>query len=553
VTLVLYLVITIGACTIALLGRTRHGVATTVGLIGLVLAVISAFAIDPTTTIEIGGSVLAASAYARLFLILGSLVGLALALVGLAAGSRRDTPAVTLGTLGAIALALSLPDPRIAILASTAGGLVGVLLTLVPGSGRAGATVGIRVLRALVVAGAMAVAAAAWIGRDLSELAAQPVVFGLAYLAFGLAVAIRFGAIPFHVWAARLTDSVPESALPIITAWGPAAFAVVALAWTDSSVAPLPVDMDAERAVLLAIAVATIVLAAFAALIQDDLEHVVGYSIIGDAGVVLLAIVALTPEVWAPARTWILSYVVARSAFAAWAAAIRATFFTGRIADMGGWVLRAPLLGVAFVAVVVASIGLPGLAAFDARTQLVDIALDSPLQGLVFLATFLPLLYYGRLAAIGVVRPDPALGGGTGFAGLPTKTPLDLTDARTSASTFWNANRAPSAVLVAILVSVLALAVSAGGFGGPTAAAGLPPGGGEPGEDFEPGQSGLPEGSFPVDESVPPEESAPVDESTTPDEESPAPDGSEPAESAPASESATPDAGSAAPSGSVSP
>ena len=461
-TLVLYLVITIGACSIALLGRGRAGVATTVGLIGLVAAVISAFAIDPTTTIEIGGSLLAASAYGRLFLILGSIVGLALALVGLAAGSRRDTPAVTLGTLGAIALALSLPDPRIAILASTAGGLLGVLLTLVPGGGRAGATVGIRVLRALIVAGAMATAAAAWIGRDLSELAAQPVVFGLAYLAFGLAVAIRFGAIPFHVWAARLTDSVPESALPVITAWGPAAFAVVALAWVDSSVAPLPVEMEAERAVLLAVAIATIVLAALAALIQDDLEHVVGYSIIGDAGVVLLAIVALTPEVWAPARTWILAYVVARSAFAAWAAAIRTTFFTGRVADMGGWALRAPLLAVAFLIIVAASIGFPGLAAFDARNQLVDIALDSPLQGLVFLATFLPLLYYGRLAAIGVVRPDPTLGDGTGFAGLPKRTPLDLTEPRASGAAFWNANRAPAAVLVALLVALLSLSVSRG-------------------------------------------------------------------------------------------
>jgi len=39
----------------------------------------------------------------------------------------------------------------------------------------------------------------------------------------------------------------------------------VALAWTDASVAPLLVEMDAERAIILAIAIATISLAAFAA------------------------------------------------------------------------------------------------------------------------------------------------------------------------------------------------------------------------------------------------------------------------------------------------
>ena len=74
-----------------------------------------------------------------------------------------------------------------------------------------------------MVAGTLAIAATAWFGRDLSQLAAQPVVFGLAYLAFAVAVAIRFGAIPFHLWAARLADAVPETALPVLTALAPAA------------------------------------------------------------------------------------------------------------------------------------------------------------------------------------------------------------------------------------------------------------------------------------------------------------------------------------------
>ena len=78
--------------------------------------------------------------------------------------------------------------------------------------------VGLRDLRAVVVAGAMAIAATAWIGRDLQDLVAQPVVFGLAYLAFALAVAIRFGVIPFHIVVARLTDAVPETGLPILIA-----------------------------------------------------------------------------------------------------------------------------------------------------------------------------------------------------------------------------------------------------------------------------------------------------------------------------------------------
>ena len=73
---------------------------------------------------------------------------------------------------------------------------------------------------------------------------------------------------------------------------------------------------------MLGIAIASIVLAAVAAYVQDDLEHVLGYSIVGDAGVVMLALATLDPEAWAPARTWILVFVVARSAFAAWVAGL---------------------------------------------------------------------------------------------------------------------------------------------------------------------------------------------------------------------------------------
>ncbi len=338
-----FLIVTLGGAGAAFLLRSAPRVVAMVGTASLGLAFLCALAIRPDQLLVIGDSGIATTGFLRLFLLLGTVVGALLALVGGAAGGSPMVLPTTLGILGTSALALALPDPRLAVIAATAGGTFGAFLCIGQLADRVGATIGVRVLRATIIAGAMAISAAAWIGRDLSELAARPVVFGLAYLAMALAVAIRFGAIPVHAWAARLAHAINETELPLVTAWAPAALAVVVLAWADTSIAPLLVDLDTVRVVVVAIALASIVLASVAAWIQDDIEHIVGYSIIGDAGVVILAIAALDPEVWAPARTWILAFVVTRSAFAAWAGATRATFGTGRLA-------RPPRLGDPFAA-----------------------------------------------------------------------------------------------------------------------------------------------------------------------------------------------------------
>ena len=365
--------------------------------------------------------------------------------------------------------------PRLAVLAATAGGAFGALVTLVPIGGRTGATVGTRVLRATAVAGTMAIAATAWIGRDLSELAAQPVVFGLAYLAFALAVAIRFGAIPFHGWAARLTDAVPEI--------DPAARHGDRRRRPSRSW-PSPgrmrrsrrsaLDLDSVRLVVLAIAIASIVLASVAAFIQDDIEHIVGYAIIGDAGVVLLAVAALDPAAWAPARTWILAFVVARSAFAAWAAATRTTFHTGRVDDLRGWALRSPALGCRPRARRRRQHRPAGARRVRcAAAAIIQLALDGPLAAM-------------RLARDAVARsrttggcsssaPDRT-GGMPRRRLAPGRRPLDLDRPPAWLRRAWADNLARHRDRRGARCSRSSPSrSSAGAFGGPQAAAGLPP------------------------------------------------------------------------------
>lgn len=489
-TLLAFIAACFGLAGLAISLRDRPRWVTAVGLVGLGAAVALALQIDPRETVVLGDRGLATGGYLRLFLILGSLAGLGLALAGVAAGTRRDAPAVTLAVLAAAALTMGLVDPGAAVLVATAGGLFGVLVTLSASDGRVGATIGIRETRAVVVAGALAIGATAWFARDISQFAGQPVVFGLAYLAFAVAVAMRFGAIPFHLWAARLTDVVPETALPVLTVLAPASLAVVALAWIGGTVAPIGRELGPERLVIIAIAIASIGLASIAAFVQDDIEHVLGYSIVGDAGVVVLALATLSPEAWAPARIWILSFVVTRSAFAAWTAGIRTGFSTGRVLDLHGWARRSPILAIALVVIAVATVGFPGLAAFDARASLIDLTLEGFLSLPIRVAVLLPVLYYARLLLIGLAAPPRV-----GEPVEPWRPRVSAPRSREIRGWFvatWGHNRAFTTASMAAILGLLALLTASGGLGVPAAAAGRPPLVVIPVELIEPGPSAGP-------------------------------------------------------------
>jgi hypothetical protein len=163
--------------------------------------------------------------------------------------------------------------------------------------------------------------------------------------------------------------------------------------------------------------------------------------------------------------------------------------------------------------IVIGSIGWPGLAAASARGALVDRVLDGPLQVLVLIGTLSPLLYYARLVAVGIERPGthPRVDGWR-----PVITRLELTDLRAWLVRTWSENRVASATGGAALLALLALVVSAGAFGAPEAAAGLPPTirvveSFAPGEPVPPTESEVPIGSEGVPPSGQPVESLPVE------------------------------------------
>ncbi|HTC86264.1 MAG TPA: hypothetical protein VK656_06145, partial [Candidatus Acidoferrum sp.] len=203
-----FLGIAFGGAAATLLTRRWAAISAALGVAALIGGVVAASAIQPET-VQIGGETLVGTVYGRLYLVLGMASGLVVTLMALAGGLPRNLPGALLAGLGGAGLALFLPDSTSAVIATVLGGLAGVLITLRYTPTAIGVAVAARELRAIAVAGGLVLLATAWVGRPLDTLVADPPVFGLAYLAVAVGVAMRFGAIPFHLWVARVADTAP--------------------------------------------------------------------------------------------------------------------------------------------------------------------------------------------------------------------------------------------------------------------------------------------------------------------------------------------------------
>ena len=144
----------------------------------------------------------------------------------------------------------------------------------------------------------------------------------------------------------------------------------------------------------------TLVAGAFAAFVQDDLRHAVGYLVIADAGIVLLGFAALDPAAWGPTRVWLVAMAASKTAVAAWAAVMEDRFSTRSVPDLRGWLRHSPILAAALVIAALATYGLPGWVAFEARGDLARLA-SPDFAWLIVLAGVATLPTYVRLIAVG--------------------------------------------------------------------------------------------------------------------------------------------------------
>ena len=220
-----------------------------------------------------------------------------------------------------------------------------------------------------------------------------PLVAGVALVVVGLA--FKLGAVPAHAWLPDTADGAPAPVAAFVTS-APKVGALIALA---RLVVVLPEETSGWRPLVAVLAAATMTLGNLAALWQDDVRRLLGWSAVSQTGYGLMAVVALgRSELAVPSLLYFLvAYVLGNLAAFGVVVELRGAAERERYA---GLAISHPWLAVALVVSFLSFVGIPPLAGFTAKLALFGAVIDAGYGWLAVLAvvnTVVSLAYYARV------------------------------------------------------------------------------------------------------------------------------------------------------------
>ena len=245
-------------------------------------------------------------------------------------------------------------------------------------------------------------------GSGFSEMAAalaageaSPLLLvGLGLVTVGMAY--KLGAVPAHAWLPDVAEGAPAPSAAFLTVV-PKIGAAIALA---RLVSLFPETDFAIRALVAALAVITMTLGNLAALWQEDMRRMLGWSSVSQAGYLLMAVTvtSLTDHAIPALVTFLFGYATANlTAFAA------ITHLRGRTdrSDYAGLLKTAPLSAIAIIVAFLSLVGIPPLGGFVGKLELFLATIDGGYVWLVIAAlvnTVVSLAYYLRFVTPMVLR-----------------------------------------------------------------------------------------------------------------------------------------------------
>lgn len=224
-------------------------------------------------------------------------------------------------------------------------------------------------------------------------------IFGMVFLLAG--IAFKISAVPFHMW----TPDVYEGAPTPVTAFFAAAPKVAAMALfirvTTVSFAPITHDW---QQIIIFLSIASMVLAAFAAIGQNNLKRLLAYSSIGHVGFALVGLSAGTAVGVEGVAVYMAIYIAMTVGIFACVLALRTENGpVETISELAGLAQKRPFVAAIIAILMFSLIGLPPLAGFFAKWQVFLAAVEQNLFILAVigvLASAVSAFYYLRIVKV---------------------------------------------------------------------------------------------------------------------------------------------------------
>lgn len=218
-----------------------------------------------------------------------------------------------------------------------------------------------------------------------------------------LGLAFKLGAVPAHAWVPDVADGAPAPSAAFLTV-APKVGALVALGRLALTLPEADVGWRIMAAIL---AAATMTLGNLAALGQEDVRRLLGWSAVSQSGYGLMAVVALgRSDLAITALLYFLAaYAVAN--LAAFGVVVELRGRTDR-ASYDGLATARPVLALVLTLSFLSLVGIPPLTGFAAKVLLFSATVDAGYTWLAVLAvanTVLSLAYYLRVLAPSYFRP----------------------------------------------------------------------------------------------------------------------------------------------------
>ncbi len=225
------------------------------------------------------------------------------------------------------------------------------------------------------------------------------VTLGLVFLV--VAVAFKFGAVPFHMWVPDVYTGAPTgvtlflSTVPKIASF---AFAFRLLAHGMGSVGDTWQDMLAPLAVL------SMVFGNVVAIAQSNLKRMLAYSAIGNVGFILLGFVAGSAEGYEAALYYTVAYVMTTlGSFGVLVIASRAGFEAEDLDQFKGLSKRDPMMAYVMMALMFSTAGVPPFIGFWAKFNILQALWLTDHMWLIIIAVSISVVgafYYLRIVKL---------------------------------------------------------------------------------------------------------------------------------------------------------